>query len=98
MKPVNKDVLKEAAHRLLFEMNDDEYETLLKEFEVISKQMDLISEIDGVEDVEPMTFPFPVFTDVLREDIAEETPSRDETLKNTSDVVDGMIKLPKVVR
>lgn len=98
MKPVNKDILKEAAHKLLFEMNDDEYETLLKEFEVISKQMELISQIDGVDDVEPMTFPYPVFTDVLREDVVEPTLDRDETLKNTSEVVDGMIKLPKVVR
>lgn len=98
MKPVDKNTLKEAAHKLLFEMNDDEYETLLKEFDVITKQMELISEIDGVDDVEPMTFPYPVFTDTLREDIVEETLDREETLKNTSEVVDGMIKLPKVVR
>ena len=93
MKPVDKSILKEAAHKLLFEMNDDEYETLLKEFEVVSKQMELISQIDGVDEVEPMTFPYPVFTDVLREDVAEETLSRDETLKNTGDVINGMIKL-----
>lgn len=98
MKPVNKDILKEAAHKLLFEMNDDEYETLLKEFAVISQQMELISQIEGVDDVEPMTFPYPVFTNVMREDIVEGSFDRNDTLRNTHEVVDGMIKLPKVVK
>lgn len=98
MKPVDKDILKEAAHNSFFDMKDEEYETLLKEFDVISKQLELISQIDGVDDVEPMTFPYPVFTDVLREDIAEATPDRESLLKNTHEVVNGMIKLPKVVK
>lgn len=97
MKEVNKDVLKEASHKLLFEMSEEEYDTLLKEFEVITKQMELISEIDGVDETTPMTFPYEVFTTELREDVAEETLSREEALKNAGDVVDGMIRLPKVV-
>ena len=32
MKEVNKEVLKDAANRLLFDMKDEEYDTLLNEF------------------------------------------------------------------
>ena len=35
MKEINKNVLIEASEKLLFKMEDSEYETLLKEFDVI---------------------------------------------------------------
>ncbi len=98
VKPVNKEVLKEAANKLMFDMSDLEYETLLEEFDVITKQMELIGEIPGVDGVEPMTFPFDVTNDYLREDIPTEPLDKEEALKNASDVVDGQIRLPKVVR
>lgn len=97
MKAINKDVLKDAASRLMFDMSDEQYDTLEKEFDIMIKQMKLIGEIPGVDDVEPMTFPFDVATDYLREDEVEETLSKEEVLKNAKDVVDGQIKLPKVV-
>ena len=96
MKEVNREVLKDAALRLMFDMSDEQYETLEKEFEIIIKQMSLIGEIDGV-DVEPMTFPFNVTTDYLREDVAETPLTKEEVLSNAKDVLDGQIKLPKVV-
>ena len=49
--------LKDYANKLMFDMDDSEYETLALEFEVILKQMDLIDKIDGIEKVEPMFFP-----------------------------------------
>lgn len=97
MKKVDINVLKEAAEKLMFTMSDSEYKTLLDEFEIIAKQMELIGHIKGVDDAEPMTFPFPVYTTYLREDISEEPLPRDEALKNAHDVVDGQIRLPKVV-
>ena len=97
MKKVNKEVLKEASHKMLFDMSDDEFETLLKEFDIIIKQMEIISSIEGVDEVEPMSFPYPVFATELREDETKETLSREEALKNAGDVVNGMVKLPKVV-
>ena len=60
MKEINIDVLKEASEKLMFKMEDKEYETLLAEFETILKQMSLISNILGVDDVVPMTFPYEV--------------------------------------
>ena len=97
MKEVNKQVLKESANKLLVDMNEEEYDTLLHEFDIVLKQMKAISEIKGVDDYSPMTFPFDVSTTYLREDVAETPLDREEALKNASDVVDGQIRLPKVV-
>ena len=97
MKKVDKNVLKEAANKLMFDMDEVQYDTLLEEFDVIIKQMTLISELKGVDEAEPMTFPFDVTTSFLREDEPTEPLNRDEALKNASNVVDGQIRLPKVV-
>ena len=98
MKEINLDVLRDAAHRLLFDMSEEEYDTLLKEFDFIIKQMEIISHIEGVDDVEPMSLPYPVTTTEMREDIAEKPLTQEEALKNAGDKKDGMIILPKVVR
>ncbi len=97
MKEVNKEVLKESAHKLLFDMKEEEYDTLLHEFDIVLKQMKAISEIAGVDEATPMTFPFDVSTSYLREDVPVEPLSVDEALKNAHDVIDGQIRLPKVV-
>jgi aspartyl-tRNA(Asn)/glutamyl-tRNA(Gln) amidotransferase subunit C len=91
------EILKKCANNLMFDMSEEQYQLLLKEFEVITKQMELLGEIDGLSEVEPMTFPFDVFTSYLREDIEGECLTKEEVLKNAKDVVDGQIKLPKVV-
>ena len=97
MKKVTIDVLKESANKLLFDMSEEEYQTLLEEFSIITKQMEIISKIEGVDDVLPMTFPFDCYTSYLREDVPSECLSQEEALKNAKDVVDGQIRLPKVV-
>ena len=97
MKKVTKEVLQEAANKLMFDMSDEQYETLLEEFDTINKQMELISRIPGVDETKPMTFPFEITNPFLREDVPETPLDRDEALKNAKDVVDGKISLPKVV-
>lgn len=97
MEKITKEILKKAANNLMFDMTDEEYETLMKEFEVIIQQMEIISSIEGVDEVEPMTFPFEVTNDYLREDVPETPLTREEALKNAKDVVEGQIRLPKVV-
>lgn len=97
MKAINKEVLKDAAKRLLFDMSEQEYETLLKEFDVVIKQMDLIGQIEGVDAYEPMTFPFDCTTTHLREDVPIRPLSKDEALRNAKNKSAGQIKLPKVV-
>ena len=97
MKEINLEVLKDAANRLLFTMSEEEYQTLLNEFSVLTKQMEMIGKIEGVDDYEPMTFPFECSTDYLREDEPSMPLPREDVLKNAGSVLDNQIKLPKVV-
>ena len=97
MKKVTKEVLIEASHKLLFDMTDEELDRTLIDFNVILDQIDLLSQIDGLDDVEPMIFPYSVYSDYLREDEVEEPLSQEEALKNAKETKDGMIKIPKVV-
>ena len=97
MKKIDKNILKESALKLMFDMSDEQYDTLIDEFNILTKQMELISEIPGVDNAIPMTFPFEVKTTFLREDEPATPLDRDEALRNASDVVDGQIRLPKVV-
>lgn len=98
VKPVNKETLKEAANKLMFDMTDQEYETLLEEFDILMQQIELMNEIPGIDNVEPVVFPFDVTNDYLREDIPSTPLNKEDALKNASDVSDGQIILPKVVR
>lgn len=97
MKEVNKDVLKDAANRLYFDMTDSEYDTLLEEFANIQQEFELMGQINGVDEVVPMTFPFDVSIDFLRDDEPETPLSQEDVLKNAGNVKEGQIKLPKVV-
>lgn len=97
MKKVDKNVLKEAAKKLMFDMKESEYDTLLNEFNFVAHQMELISNIPGVDQAEPMTFPFEASTSFLRDDIPGTPLNREDALKNASNVVEGQIRLPKVV-
>ena len=97
MKEITLDVLKDAANRLLFDMSDEEYDTLLAEFGVLTKQMETIGKIEGLDRYEPMTFPFECETTYLREDEPTEPLNRNDALANAGSVLDNEIKLPKVV-
>ena len=98
MKEYNLNVIKDAAKRLLFDMSETEYETLLKEFDIVTKQMNIIGSNKSIDEYEPMTFPFECSTSYLREDVPEEPLSREEALRNSKRKIGGQIKLPKVVQ
>lgn len=97
MSIINKEKLKELANDLLFDMADDEYETLLKEFDELVAQMALLEKIPHVDEVEPMIYPFEVTNNILREDEPEAPLTREEVLKNAADTYAGQVRLPKVV-
>ena len=98
MKEATKEVLKKTANNLMFDMTDEEYDQLADDFKVILEQTKIFNEIDGIDEAEPMTFPFDVTNDYLREDEAVAPENREDILKNASDVKDGQIRLPKVVK
>ncbi len=97
MKEITKELLKECANNLMFDMNEKEYDTLLDEFAIVKAQFALIGKIEGLNEVEPMTFPFDVSISYLREDTPKEVLSQEEVLKNAKDVFAKQIRLPKVV-
>lgn len=97
MKQIDEAVLKDASHRLLFDISDEEMKLLLNEFDVLIKQFELLKDIENVNEVKPMTFPYEIFNDYLREDVPSDVLTKEEALKNAKNVKDGQIKLPKVV-
>lgn len=96
---IEKEKLKKYANKLMFDMDDFEYETLQEEFDVILKQMELIGQIDNIENVEPLFFPFKNTDATLREDEENEleTLTVDEVLSNAKSVLKDQVKVPKVV-
>ncbi len=94
---IEKEKLKSYANKLMFDMDDSEYETLQEEFEVILKQMDLIKKIPNIKEVKPMTFPFTNVDASLREDEVGDYLTVSEVLANTKHQVDDHVKIPKVV-
>lgn len=94
---IEKERLKSYANKLMFDMEEDEYKTLQEEFEVILKQMELISKIPNIEKVEPMTFPFQNTDARLREDEIGDHLTVGEVLENTKHQVNDQVKIPKVV-
>ena len=94
---ITKEKLKNYANKLMFDMHDEEYETLQKEFEIIIKEMDLIGNIENIENIEPMTFPFELGSVELRTDTESRNIDIDDALSNTGSKKGREIRVPKVV-
>lgn len=96
---ITRDVLDKLAKKLMFKMNEEEYQTLESEFDIILKQMEFIDKIDGIENVNPMTFPFDLELDDsdLREDIYNNDIDFNDMVINVKDYDDNRVKVPKVV-
>ena len=94
---MDKETLKMLANKLMFTMEDSEYDTLLAEFDAMIKQMDLIGKIEGIENVEPMSYPFPLEDVCLREDEVVDELEIDDILMNSGSALYNQVKLPKVV-
>ena len=92
-----KEQLKDYAHKMMFDMKEEEYDTLEKEFEIFEKQMDFIGKVKGIEKIVPMTFPY-INEDVkLRDDLVKNTITTKEALKNCKVGDRDQVRVPKVV-
>ncbi len=94
---MDKETLKMLASKLMFTMNEEEYDTLSEEFKVILKQMDLIGKIKDIKDVSPMIYPFELEGVTLREDVVIDELPIEEILLNSGSNLYNQVKLPKVV-
>ena len=97
MSKFTKEIIDEYADKLLIGLTPEENEMVLREFDAIDANIDLINNIEGIENVEPMTHALDDFEYELREDVVEESPAIEDLLSN-SDVTEGReIVVPKVV-
>jgi len=81
----------------MFDMKDEEYEVLQKEFIYILKNMEAINKIEGIEQITPMTHPF-IMTDVFfNDDKVKDCLKTEEVLQNAKEMENNEIKVPKVV-
>lgn len=94
---ITKELLKKYASKLMFDMKDEEYETLQKEFDVMLKQMELIGKIEGIDEVEPMTFPYEYILDEYRSDDEIYQVENSIILSNAKEVEGRELSVPKVV-
>ena len=94
---MDKETLKMLANKLMFTMKEEEYETLMDEFDIILRQMDLIGNIPDIDKVEPMTYSFVLDNVSLREDKVVDELEIDEILANSGSNLYNQVKLPKVV-
>jgi len=94
---MDKKTLEELANKLMFTMDEDEYDTLVYEFDVILKQMDLVGKIKDIDKVEPLIYPFPLDNVKLCDDEVLEELDIDEILLNSGSNLYNQVKLPKVV-
>lgn len=97
MSKFTKELIDDLANKLLIGLSDEENEMVLKEFDAIDKSIDLINEIDGISEVEPMTHCLDDFVYVLREDVPEESVEIEGLLKNCDDTEGREVVVPKVV-
>lgn len=94
---IEKDKLKSYANKLMFDMNDKEYETLQNEFEIFLKWMDLIADLEEVKAVTPMTFPFTLDEISLRDDETYRNIDVEDALSNCHDRKGDEVRVPRVV-
>ena len=94
---MDKEELRKLANKLMFTMDESEYDTLSFEFDVILKQMELIGKIENISDVEPLIYPVLPDNVTMREDKVVDELDIDEILTNCGDTLYNQVKLPKVV-
>lgn len=97
MNKFTKEMINDYANKLLFDLSDNEADTLLEEFDIINENMEIISNIEGINEVEPQSFPCEFTLTELREDEAESSLAIEDILANCDAKIDRVVEVPKVV-
>jgi len=97
MNKFTKEIVDSLADKLLIGLTEEENKMVLDEFDVIDKNMELITQIPNIESVEPMTHALDNFEYILREDVFEESVEVDKLLQNSDKHNGNEIEVPKVV-
>lgn len=93
----NEATIDKLSNLLLIGLSKEENKMILDEFEIIDKNISKINNIEGIENATPMTHALDDFEVELREDVAEESPLIEDLLKNSDQINDREVEVPKVV-
>ena len=97
MIKVTKEVINLCAENLLFRLNPGQTDLIYEEFNTIMAQIDFLKGIPGVDEAEPMTFPYSEHQKLLRKDKPCKPYKAEVELSNSNTKIGNQIKLPKVV-
>ena len=93
-----KELVDKFANDLLIGLSDEENKMVLDEFADIEKDMDLISNIENISSVIPMTHPIDLEDVFLREDEEVSELETEEVLQNAASKNMTSVIVPKVVK
>ena len=85
----DREYFKTLAHHLMFDLSDEEADSIVHEFGTLESQMALLDAVN-TEGVEEMIF--------LREDVVSNVITQDEAMSNVKKKLEGHFVLPKVVK
>ncbi len=97
MNKFTKEMVDDYADKLLIGLTAEENKMVLDEFEVIDKNIDLINEIPNIDKVEPMTHALDNFDCNFRDDVPEESISKEDLLKNADEEDGDFVIVPRMV-
>lgn len=98
MSSFSKEQINKYADNLLIGLTEEETNMIQKEFDNIEKNMDLINEIPDIKEVEPLSYPFEMEINDLRDDNIECEEIDINTLLQNCDRTEGReVEVPKVV-
>lgn len=97
MPEFTREMVDDYADKLMIGLTPEENKMVLDEFEIIDRNCDMVNQIPGIEQVEPMTHCLDDFTVELRDDVAEESVPIEDLLRNADEATAREIELPKVV-
>ena len=93
---MDKIELKKLANKLFFDLTEEEYDELSQKFDNTIKKIELIDKIEGLNEVEPMFYPFDIEAKLREDKVTDEMPIED-ILQNASNKKYNQVKVPKVV-
>lgn len=97
MSKFTKEMVDDYADKLLIGLTDEENKMVLDEFDVIDKNLDLVTQIPNIDKVDPMTHCLDDFVYELRDDVVVESVPIKDLLCNSDETDGDEVQVPKVV-
>ena len=97
MSKFTSEMVDSYADKLLIGLTKEENEIELKEFDIIDKNNEIIANMEGISNVEPMTHALDNFEYELREDEPEESIKIEDLLSNCDRTAGDEVEVPRVV-